>query len=319
MSSETVILQYLADTHSIREISENFPPLNPEEEGVSQSMLAPWSLEAISANTGVDTGEVRKVLEKHGDFSFREVKGENLAVTLAETQKILEPSKKEYSLEAGETFSVSSMMNLHVLQFVQEKCSETGRPVKIEDAIFDLKNSLFLPDDFMPEHLMGMVEGEASFIGDEVRRAYSIKEGVASLYFYQESKSTGFGRIRFLYAASSGSFNKVPPNGKIREIISASFSSIQNEKSYLDFVNSRLIKNVIFNIEQKNTRELKRPMFDPRKIKVLDEMGLVERTGETASIKEGITLDSLKEIYSNAKTAGQELAKIWLASKIKVM
>ncbi len=319
MNSETIILQYMADTFPLRKVYENFSPLDPDEKGVSQSVLAPWSLRAISANTGVETDEVRRILEEKGDFRFREVKSENLSITIAETNNELASNKIPISMETGESLSVSSLMNLHVLQFVQEKSSETGRPVKIEDAIFDLKNSLFLPDDFMPEHLMGMVEGEASFNEDEVRKAYAIKEGLTSIYFYQESKETGFGRIRFLYPAASGSFNNVPSNEKVRELIGTSFSSIQGEKSYLDFVNSRLIKNVIFNIEQKKTKELKRPIFDPRKIKTLEEMGLVERNGDSASIKEEITLETLKEIYSNAKTAGQEMAKKWLSTKIKVI
>ncbi len=314
MSNETQILQYLADTYKIREIVEDFAPLNPEESGVSVSTLAPWALTSISVNTGIGEDEVKKTLEGLKSFNLKNVESGNRTMTLVETTVSLEEKTEGHKIESDLPLPIRKLMNLHVFQFVQQKYEETGKPVKIEDAIFDLKNSLFLPDDFMPEHLMGMVEGEPDFSEEEVRKSYSVLNGVTSLYFFQENKSGGFGRIRYLCPAASGRIENAPSNEKLREIISSSFSSIQTQKSYVDFVNSRLIKNVIFNLEQKNSRELKRPMFDPRKIKVLEEMGIVERDGEVSSVKNSIAVDYLKELYAKAKSAGQELAENWLSS-----
>lgn len=316
MNSEELIMNYLSDTSTIGKIIDSFSPLNPDEIGASQSVLAPWSLEAVSANTDIPVGEIRNFVHRSESLSLKEVDVDGHTVSVIESVAKLKGESIQNVLEPGVRLTVSQLMNLHVLQFVESKTGEVDAPVKIEDAIFDLKNTLFLPDDFMPEHLMGMVEGEPDFSLHEVRMAYAIQGNLTSIYFYQESKTGGFGRIRYIYPAKSGKFTNTPSNEDIRGMISSSFNSIQTEKSYVDFVNSRLIKTVIFNIEQKNTRELKRPIFNPGKIKILEDLGLVEKIGDAASIKESVTLDSLKELYASAKKEGQELAKNWLSTEL---
>ena len=318
MNTEESIARYLADTYSIREITKAFEPLNPEEAGASRSILAPWSLHSISGNTGATIDQIREFLDGNGSFSVAETEVDGIKFKIAKAKGNPAGTSGGTSLEAGTHLSVSQLMNLHVLQYVNSRVSDEDAPVKIEDAIFDLKNTVFLPDDFMPEHLMGMVEGDANFTLEEIRENYAVKEGITSLYFYQEQKNDGQGRIRFLYPSKSGAINGAPGNEKIRELISGSFSSIQTEKSYIDFVNSRLIKTIIFNMEQKGNRELKSPIFNPGKIKILEDMGLVERSDEKAFIKQSVSVDRLKEIYSKAKADGQELAEAWLSSKVEV-
>lgn len=318
MSSESLIIQYLTDTFPIRELIETFPPLNADEANVSQSVLAPWSIDSVSANTGVPVNEVIQIILELDGFNLLEVNRGTSDLTVAQTNRKPVVDGSGYKPARVNFMTVSRLMNLHILQFLESRVLGTNLPVKIEDAIFDLKNALFLPDDFMPEHLMGMVEGEPDFSEEEMRESYSIADSCRSIYFFQETKSGGFGRIRYLYPAASGKPINVPSNEKIRELISGSFNSIQENKSYLDFINSRLIKTVIFNIEQKNTRELKRPFFNPGKIKVLEDMGLVEWNGETPSIKSSVTLSSLKDIYSGSKAAGQKLAVDWLTSEVGV-
>lgn len=318
MNTEESISKYLADTYSIREIIEVFEPLNPDEAGASRSILAPWSMLSISGNTGATVNEVMKFLEKNDAFSVAETEKEGIKFTIAKAQGNLDAATEGVNLEPGTQLSVSQLMNLHVLQFATSKVSAEDAPVKIEDAIFDLKNTVFLPDDFMPEHLMGMVEGDADFTQDEIRGDYAVVDGLTSMYFYQEQKNDGNGRVRFIYPSLSGAIKEAPSNESIRELISKSFSTVQSEKSYVDFVNSRLIKTIIFNIEQKNSRELKRPIFNPGKIKILENMDLVEKSGDKAFIKQSVSIDTLKEIYSKAKEDGQKLAEVWLSSKIEV-
>lgn len=318
MNTKESISKYLADTYSIREIMKAFEPLNQDEAGASRSILAPWSLQSISGNTGATVDEVKKFLEGNNSFSVAETEEGGIKFTIARAQGNPGAGKTGINLEPGTQLSVSRLMNLHVLQFVNSRISAEDTPVKIEDAIFDLKNTVFLPDDFMPEHLMGMVEGNADFTQEEIRDDYAVMDGLTSLYFYQEEKSDGRGRVRFLYPSKSGAINETPSNERIRELISTSFSGIQAEKSYIDFVNSRLIKTIIFNIEQKGNRELKRPIFNPGKIKILEDMGLVERSGEKAFIKQSVSVDRLKEIYAKAKDDGQKLAEVWLSSKVEV-
>lgn len=318
MNSEELISKYLSDTYTIREITRAFEPLNQDEEGASRSILAPWSIQSISGNTGATADDVRSFLEGSDSFSLDETEEEGIKFEVARPRGKLDSAQDGISIKPGTRLPVSRLMNLHVLQFAMSKVLDEDAPVKIEDAIFDLKNTLFLPDDFMPEHLMGMVEGDADFTQEEIRREYAVLDGRTSIYIFQERKRSGMGRVRFIYPSRSGAVGAAPSNDRIRDLISASFSSIQAEKSYVDFVNSRLIKTIIYNIEQKGSRELKRPIFNPGKVEILEGMGLVERRDDKAFIKESISVERLKEIYSKAKADGQKLAEAWLSSSVEV-
>lgn len=318
MSSEESLLNYLKNTFSIREINETFDPLNPDESGSQRSVLAPWSLEAIKVNTGLSYSEIEKTISSIKFLSLDKVEANGFQTILIRTNRELEGTSEFVTLPEIKELSISKLMNLHVLQFVQNKINETDHPVKIEDAIFDLKNTLFLPDDFMPEHLMGMVEGTVDLSDDQLRSAYSVIGDAIPLLFYKEAKDDGTGRIRFLYPAKSVKLVGVPSNERIREIISSSFESIKNLKSYIYFINSRLIKTLIFNIQQKNLRELKRPVFNPVNIKFLQEFGIVEEKAGISLVKEDITLEKLKELYSDLKGEGEKLAKSWLSRSVEV-
>lgn len=318
MSSENLILKYLADTFSIREVKETLEPLNPEEMGVKRCIFAPWSLVAVSSNTGVPVEEVEKIVGSFDSFTIVELQEDGKSTKVIVTDVELENPASVYGHSSLKQLSVSSLMTLHVLQFIQVRVAETKSPVKIEDAIFDLKNSLLIPDDFMPSHLMGMVEGISEFSVKELRDLYSIIEGVTSIYFYQECKEGDNGRIRYLYPSSSGSIEGSLENEKIREVLAESFKSIQNEKSYVDFINSRLIKTLLYNMQKKNSRELKRPIFNPVNIKVLEGYGIVEHKDGSSFVKETVTVDQLNDLYNVSKSEGEKLAKSWLSGIVEV-
>lgn len=320
MNLESSILRYLKDTHEISGINETYQPLDPDAAGSAVSMLAPWSLESISLNTGIGKPEVKSILEKLEGGSFRDISSDGVTRTVFTIEVVPSDSKLETRISelAGE-IPISRIMNLHVYQFVKDKVKEENRPVKLEDALFDLKNNVFLPDDFMPEYLMGMVEGESELSLEEVRESLQIIPGIDSLYIYPETRENGEGRVRFLYPAHVTSLRASIFNETLREIIVKSFGTIQASAKYREFENSRLIKNLIFNIGQKHTRELRRPLFDPRKIGILEKMGLVEKSGEVAVVKESITLEDLKALYDHAKKLGHELSREWLSSVARVV
>ncbi len=320
MDSKNQILRYLNDTYSIRNILEPFSPLNPDEPGAGSSLLCPWSVQSISFNTGIPENEVMEELEdisgakvenlKVGDISVQALKmGESLGVQAHSFLETFEVSK----------ISVSEAMNLHMFQFALGRVEENDRPVKIEEAIFDLKNSVFLPDDFMPSHIMGMVEGDISMTAEELASFYSLRGDIKLLYLFYEQKANTTGRARFVYPAMVRFKPELPGNEDIRKKLSESFAGLRTNEKYLAFENSRLLKSAIYNLESKNTRELKRPVFDPRKIGILESLGVAERSSGSAKIKDNISLDQLKDMFSTLKHVGEDLAREWLSSSISLV
>lgn len=319
MDSKNQILSYLNDTYSIRNIVESFAPLNPEEKWAGTSALAPWSVESISINTGISQNDVMEQLEDISGVKIQETSagGVSVKVVMMDESLGVQAHASHDSHSIGEV-TVDEAMNLHVYQFVREKVDKEDRPVKIEEAIFDLKNNAFLPDDFMPVHLMGMVEGDLNLTAGEIRSSYSVHPDIRLFYLFHEKKGTSVGRVRFLYPAKVNFSRELPGNEEIREKLTTSFSGLRELEKYRDFENSRLLRTVIFNMEAKNTRELKRPVFDPRKIATLEGMGLAEKTESAGRIKDGVTVDQVKSLYADLKKHGEELSKDWLKSTLKL-
>lgn len=317
MDSKNQILKYFNDTYSIRNILEGFPPLNPDEAGTGTSALAPWAIASISINTGLTESDVLEELEEIPGASVESVEVDGVPVQVVRMAESLgvQAHASHQSHEIG-SMKVYEAMNLHLFQFSWSRVEETDRPVKVEEAIFDLKNNAFLPDDFMPEHIMGMVEGDLSLSVEEIHDSYTLSPAIRLFYLFHERKGNSAGRVRFIYPAKVNFSDKIPTNQQIREKITSSFSALRTDKKYMDFENSRLLKTVIFNIESKNTRELKRPAFDPRKINLLESMGIAEKTGESAKIRESVSVDQIKALYADMKKQGEQLSREWLRSTI---
>jgi hypothetical protein len=319
MDDFNVILKYLNDTYSIRSIVEGYPPLNPDEPGAGNSLLAPWSIISISLNTGVAYNDVIEGLEEISGAkveNFEEGGLRTEILRLGESGGI--KAHEFHEAHKLDQLTVAEIMNLHMFRFVNEKVSVDNRPVKIEDAIFDLKNNTFLPDDFMPEHIMGMVEGDLSMSLEEIHKSFALNSEIRLFYLYHEQKNNAPGRVRFIYPANTVFNTELPANEVLREKLTSSFAALRSNEKYVDFENSRLLNTVIFNIDSRKSRELKRPVFDPRKIAVLETMGLVDNTSGTARIKDSVSLDQLKEKRNVLKKRGKELALEWFGSKINL-
>lgn len=313
------IFNYLSDTFGIRNVIDPFQPLEPGHKDPMVSYLAPWSLDSISLNTGSSPDEVRSTLAREGIGSFRAFgTGSGSPEILVSDDYDPEYGQGRKNVTFSSEISVSTLMNLYIYGYVLEKTAKKEYPVKIEDALFDLKNSVFLPDDFMPQYLLGTVEGESETSTSDVLKSIQPFEGTTSLYVYPEHSETGNGRIRFVYPARSEGISSIPSNDRLRSLLSDSFNGVRNTREFADFENSRLIKNVIYVISQKNTRELKRPLFDSRKIAILDTMGLVENSGTSVAVKDGVFVEDLEKLYARQKQVGHLLASRWLNSSIKV-
>ncbi len=320
MDAKNQILKYLNDTYSIRNILENFLPLNPDEPGAGKSVLAPWSISSISINTGFSEDAVLEELEEIPDAKVEPIVKDGVQLMVLRMRESLGvQAHASHDSHDIKTMMVKDAMNLHLYQFSIEKVAQNDRPVKIEEAIFDLKNNAFLPDDFMPEHMMGMVEGDLAMSTEGIHRAFLLNSDVRILYLFHELKGNSAGRVRFIYPAKANFSVPIPENGRIREILAASFSGLRENEKYKDFENSRLLKTVLYNLETKNSRELKRPAFDPRKIRILETLGLVEKTGDAAMIRDSVSAGQLKTNYNMMKKHGEELANEWLHSKVDLV
>ena len=319
MNNEHIILRYLHDTFSIRNLMEQFTPLNPLETGVGTSVLAPWSVDAVRINCNVNEDDVLNVIGNIDSLQIQRITARTESFDMIVSRSEVFPVNVKVELvHLNREMEISKIMNLHAFQFLLKKVSESDRPVKIEDAIFDLKNNVFLPDDFMPENLMGMVEGDFNGFINQVRDSMQFSNGLTELYIFPEKKGSGFGRVRYLYPSRSLEILEPPANDRLRSVIMTQFSITQGDERFKNFESSRVLKNVLYNIEQKKTRELKKTVFDGRKIEILDSLGLITNIDGVFRVKDEVSTERLRQLQDEAKRKGHELAESWLKKKVLI-
>ncbi|MCL5783073.1 MAG: hypothetical protein M1476_04095 [Candidatus Thermoplasmatota archaeon] len=319
MDNKQIILRYLHDTFSIRNLTEQFTPLNRNEPGAGASVLAPWSVDAVRINCDVDRDDVLNAVENIDSLEVQRVTaGTEPLDIIVSGSEIFPVDVQVENVRLKREMEISKIMNLHAFQFLLKIIPGADRPVKIEDAIFDLKNNVFLPDDFMPENLMGMVEGDFNGVISQVRDSMQFLSDSTALYIFTERKGDGFGRVRYLYPSRSLKIENLPDNERLRSVIMSQFAIVQREEKFKNFETGRVLKNVLYNMEQKKTRELKKPVFDSRKMELLDSFGLITSTDGVFRVKDEISTEYLRQLQDEAKRMGHELAESWLKKEVSI-
>ncbi|MEM0157533.1 MAG: hypothetical protein QXN26_05670, partial [Thermoplasmataceae archaeon] len=157
--ADVVIENYLMETFSIRNIMEKIQTRD-RAKGPATWILAPWSLDSISINCGLNVEDVIRTLDSmpEADIVSRNMDGSSISVVIWSGT---EPPSSSAELPAHEPGRrVRDLINLHIYNYISARTANENKPVKLEDALFDLKNSVMLPDDFIPDYLMANIEGD---------------------------------------------------------------------------------------------------------------------------------------------------------------
>ena len=290
-------------------------PRNPDLIGAREWLLAPWSLNAIAMNTGLPQDAIRSFASSKKSLALSDETVSGISIEMLRKLRNDENMETKRTLEAKFRNDVSGYMNQHLLNYILTVVDQLDRPVRLEDALFDMKNGIMLPDDFIPEYLMGNIEGEISPDPKDVLREIQSSAYFTDIYCYFEVSNEHNGSLAFIYPSRS---TPRPPSGneEIRKKISDSFTKLQSTPEFRDFELSRTLKTVIYNLEKRNTRELGRPSFDQKRVALLESESLVERRDEKTVIKDSVDLKTLISLQRGFKLAAKQLAEDWLSREI---
>ena len=298
---------YLGNTVNLKSYKEKFKSLQGEE-----FWLIPWDTHVISYNSGVTIEFLREFVSKNPGLSIEDEEVGNIKHSILRGE-IKQPSV----LKAGipQMITVKNLMNLIIFLYVREHQRKNNAAVKMEDALFYLKNSTMIPDDFMPGHLMGNVEGSMTISSEILRREFQFLPGKVCIFLFPESPSSRYSRIRYLLTPESLILNEEPDNSALIELLKKSFSEIQTDPRYQDFEDSRLLKTLIYLIEVRRTREVKKPYFTPEKAQRVIQLGIPIIDSK---IPENISTADIKARRENKMNSGISLAQDWFSSLLKI-
>lgn len=305
------VLSYLHSTKEIADLRLKFKSL--ESTAGEDSVVIPWYVRSVSLNAGVSVEFVREVIagieelqiiqEDHFGEHFEIIRGEEIPLIEEEDAKI--PS----------TLTVKNLMNLIVYMQTVEMEQASRSLVKLGDALFYIKNTVMIPDDFMPEHMMGNVEGTMTMTVDSVRKEFQFLPGRNTIFVYPEKNFQKFSRISYLYADPLIRLQPYPDKDKLLAILAGSFNALRSDWRFRDFENSRLIKNLIYQLEFRKNRELRKPLFNQEKIDQLVNLGI---SIEGNILSEKVKTSTLNEMRERLLKNSHDLSVEWLESQIKL-
>ncbi len=181
-----------------------------------------------------------------------------------------------------------------------------------EECVFNVKNEAGIPDDFMPPAFMEMVEGRpiVDFDGFAMEMQPSFSGGsIFPLVKISGDEILSVGRLIPLVTAYKNVEHY--ETKELIQIIKAEFASFTRDEAYSSFLLGRSFR-AMMHLLTRGTRELKRPLFDERKIDALLSAGFSEERDGKFFIKEKYDLAAIKNISSEYEEKNRKIAKNWL-------
>lgn len=328
------ILRYLESTLKVKDlIAISICGIENYDGSVTEVPLftSPWGMSQIILNCKEsreqDISGISSQFPRH--FGVREekleykVNSDGFLETEESTEKVITLSADGFPEEAAapdinaDSITVKQAFNWYLYHIIKMLSEGGEKVVSIPDAVFALKNDLFLPDDFMPPALMRMVEGNeyvnVQITVDEIQPA----NGMRLIYLFAKCNQKGcFAPHSFYFDDLDGNPEKRFSFDRIKDTLQKSFEKLQSSTGYEDFTFSRLLRSVLYALEARKTRELGKPMFDESKIEILENRGLVKNVGGKAYVLEDFDVSGIKRLMKESEEKVSILAENWLKSQI---
>lgn len=307
------ILEYLKNTEKIKNIVKKIQARNPSA-GIPSWILAPWSVEALKQNLGDGVEEEIFSMQAEGLLEMHHEVVDGHSVVLIDRPRI-DMVKTDSPERTKMKRSISGVMNLYILSYLYDRMNVENSPVKLEDALFDLKNGVMLPDDFMPEYLIGNIEGSGPELEpEEIVREIQPFQSITTIFCYFEYNEQKTGSLSMLYP---GPATKIPlTREEMREKLTESFKKLQENPGYGDFEMSRILNRIIYNMEQRNTMEFRRPLPPPNILSRLVSMGIVRESSGKYMVSQETSIEKIKLFREEFKKKASVLASEWLQKTI---
>ena len=219
-------------------------------------------------------------------------------------------------VEIPEMISRADLMKLALYLVILEKYDTSCR-VKADEAIFTIKNAASIPDDFMPTAFMEMVEGRQ--ISDYIRVFKDMQPSFVTCLFplLKVGESGPISVDSLVTLKGMISLDKDIRSSSLIDRIASEFNSFKESGFYKSFILGRSFRSIIFNLERKKSREIKKPLFNSESINSLLEIDIIEERNGSYFLKDEIDIHKLKAMSSEYEKGNHVIADEWKNAMIK--
>lgn len=193
-------------------------------------------------------------------------------------------------------------------------------PVSVDEAVFSIKNEMALPDDFVPAHLMDMVEGrKISDPGSVMERINNLPKRADGRLIFGIARENN---RRFLAFDSLFCAEFKGDAGKMYEAVfnsvKSDFALLEESEKYDAFVLSRLLKQISYNLSRGRKIDLSSPAYGSGKREILIRNGFTSDEGGIIVLDPGLDANRVELLRLEYLSKASALAKEWLSGRLEI-
>lgn len=331
MQENEQLMNYLRIATSLNEILDSGSSWysTDRSQEMKEFVVHPLSLKQILFNCSLESVDQLIGILKKEEVSFHisprvfvvkdEDSGTSVKVTLDSLVIDDELENSVPIIHKPVSTTIRNLFKLTLSAEIQGQINSSTSPMKIEEAVFQIKNSLSIADDLMPVELMGAVEGKFPDKPSRILNSLRIDLNGNAYNIYLLMKETNDGFIGFSAAVpgftmESDKFSLEKLIGALEERISAA----SEEPFYPSFELSRLLKSLIFQLEFKKHRELKGPLLSEHNLSLLLDNGIVTESEDEIILSSDMTVDILKRKKSELDVLVRKEVDNWLETEVQL-
>ncbi|MHB1493574.1 MAG: hypothetical protein ACYCR7_07985 [Thermoplasmataceae archaeon] len=307
----------MRDINPIRSYSKNITidERYPGYRGIKFTYaFSPLNIGQIAINCGAKIGEVLEILS---EFDIRIDKSDDFEDRLDMLSYELydfDPDDKNY--EAKE-ISISGCTNEELISIAifKEISKDVSKPSDLFSTIFHVKNSLGLPDDFMPSKFLNLGERAEIFSIKVLLESSYIKDLRAFYFFSPIHQGTVY--PPFLVYPSLSSLNIKESQESILEKIKNSFMAFQTTNSFQNYSRYRSLKSFSKKIKMKKSGVIGSNFLTHEESEEALLSNLVVQDGGIFQFKESVSTEDLNEYVDNRRNEILNVGKEWLSLKMQ--
>ncbi|MCL4480969.1 MAG: hypothetical protein M1113_05755 [Candidatus Thermoplasmatota archaeon] len=312
IENDVKIARYLQDTMIIKE-AEFLAELSHGAKGKTY-LITPWETSQIIQNLeDISISELEGFLSRNGDILAEiHINNGEHAVRLQTKADLADCHiNEEPPIAVNAEIRIKDAFGLLLYKKIVSLSKDGSNWVRKEDAIFGIKNSLMLPDDFIPQSWMAIVENNEPIESDRVIEDIQRVLGRKWIFVFSSYEDDKAILPYFFYSRKGVGLPEVTEE-RLMSILTSEFEALRNSPEFRIFILTRILKSVIFNLETKGTRELRKPLFDNVKIQLLMDENLVSEIDGKFFIRESVSLTNLESLRNRYLDLSSKLSSEWM-------
>ncbi len=193
-------------------------------------------------------------------------------------------------------------------------------PVSVDDAVFSIKNEMALPDDFVPDHLMDMVEGrkisDPGLVMERINNLPASVNGPLIFGIARENNRQFLAFDSLFCAGFKGDAGKM--YGVVFNSVRSDFALLEESEKYDAFVLSRLLKQISYNMSRGRKIDLSSPAYGSGKREILARNGFTSDEGGSIVLDPGLDANRLESLRLEYLSKASALAREWLSGRLEI-